>query len=513
VVVAALCSAALLLSWVKEGLPSPDEGYLWYGTLRTLAGEVPLRDFRSYEPGRYYWCAAWLLALGRAIAPLRIAVHLFYFLGLTCGLLALRLAGVGWPAVVAAGVVITAWTHKPYKLFEPALAMVAVLAGVELIIHPGYPAVVAAGVVVGAICFFGVNYGLYAGAALLGLTLLEAAKSNAIALVPGLGVYFAGALLGALPLIVMFACVRGFFAAFFERRVRAVAARGTFNLPLSVPWPWRPAPTAAGRLEWAGWRFIARFIGLYFLLLPAFSWSVAVWAVFASWSQIQANSALVAAAAVATFTLHHAFSRADLHHLSQSMPPVAIGLIALAGHGLGWLAVGPILGVGAALMILALHPRIERRRHRGSYVRYDVGGSALWIRQSSAELIDALKSLAEAHLDPGDPLLAVPTLAELLPILRRRSAVYDTYCVYPASERDQLRMLRSIDAEMVRLAFVSDETVDGRDELRFSHTHPLVWAQLEAEFERLELPALPLRFHVLYRDQPARSPNQVGHTH
>ncbi len=501
-VVAALCSAALLLSWLKEDLPSPDEGYLWYGTLRVLAGEVPLRDFRSYEPGRYYWCAGWLFVLGRGIVPLRIAVHVFFFLGLTCGLLALRLAGVGWPAVVVAGIVLTAWAHKPYKLFEPALAMVAVLAGVELIVHPGYPAVIAAGAVVGAISFFGVNYGLYAGAALLGLTVLEGAKSNSIALVPGLGAYFAGALLGALPLLIMFLCLRGFFAAFFERRVRAVLARGTSNLPLSVPWPWRPAPVAVDRLEWAGWRFIARFIGLYFVLLPAFSWSVVVWAVLASWPQIQADSALVAAAAVGAFSLHHAFSRADLHHLSQSISPVVIGLIALAGHGLGWLAVAPILGLGAALMILAVHPRIERYRHRGAYVRHDVGGSSLWIRRTSAELIDSLSRVAEERLDASDSLLMVPTLAELLPILRRRSAVYDTYCLYPASERDEQRMLRSIDEERVRLAFVSDEAVDGREELRFSRTHPLVWAKLEAEFEHLELPALPPRFHVLYRDRP-----------
>ena len=38
--------------------------------------------------------------------------------------------------------------------------MLAVLAGVVLITHPGYPAVLAAGIVAGAITFFGVDYGL-----------------------------------------------------------------------------------------------------------------------------------------------------------------------------------------------------------------------------------------------------------------------------------------------------------------------------------------------------------------
>ena len=504
--IAALCSTALLLSWAREGLPSPDEGYLWYGTLRTLAGEVPMRDFRSYEPGRYYWCALWMLALGRGVVSLRIAVHAFFFLGLTCGLLALRLAGIGWPAVVVAAIILAAWGHEPHKLFEPALAMLAVLAGVVLITHPGYPAVIAAGVVVGAITFFGVNYGLYAGAALLVLTLLEGLKTGSIEPLTGLGAYLAGALLGALPLLVMFACVRGTFAAFVERRVRAVVARRSSNLPLPLPWPWRPAPAAVARLKWSGWRFVGRFIGVYFMLLPAFAWSVAVWATIVPWSDVRANAALVAAAAVGSFNLHHAFSRADLHHLSSSMPPVVIGLIALAGHGFGWLLIAVLLGPGTAVMILVVHPRAQRYRHRSEYVRHDVGGSSLWIRQSSADLIDTLGSIAQDRLEPDDPLLAVPTLAELLPILRRRSAVYDTYCLHPAGEPEQRRMLRSIDEEQVRLALVRDDPVDGREELRFSRTHPLVWSHLNAAFETLELTALPAFYHVFYRDPPAKHP-------
>jgi hypothetical protein len=100
-------------------------------------------------------------------------------------------------------------------------------------------------------------------------------------------------------------------------------------------------------------------------------------------------------------------------------------------------------------------------------------------------------------------MLAVPTLVHLLPIFGRRSATYDTYCVYPASEREQQRMLRSIEDESVRLALVSDHPLDGRDDLRFSRTHPLVWTYLSAEFERLELPGLPRSFHVLCSEKRA----------
>ncbi len=485
-------------------MPTPDEGYLWYGALRTLAGEVPLRDFRSYEPGRYYWCALWMLGLGRGLVQLRVVVHTFYFLGLTSGLLALRSGGAGWPAVAAAAVILVAWEHKPYTLFEPALGMFAVLAGVLLILHPGYGSILMAGVCVGVVAFFGVNYGLYTGAALFGLTVLESLKTTSVALFPGIGAFALGALIGSLPLLVMFVCVRGVFTTFLERRVRAVAARRSSNLPLRVPWPWRQAPATVYGFGSSGIRLIeysiGKVVGLLFLLLPVFAWSVAIWVVISPWSEIQDHAALAAAAAFGAFNLHHAFSRADLFHLPQAMPALVLGVFALAGHGLDFIVPALLLGAATAVVVISTHPRIERRRHRSDYARHDIAGSPVWIRRSSAEFVDRLSAIVKARLRPGDPLLAVPVLAELLPILDRRSAVYDTYCVYPANAQEQERMLRSIDEQHVRLAFVSEYGVDGRDDLRFPNSHPLVWARIESEFERLEVAELPPTFNVFYRE-------------
>jgi hypothetical protein len=233
--------------------------------------------------------------------------------------------------------------------------------------------------------------------------------------------------------------------------------------------------------------------------LPLFAWPVAAWAVVAPWAEIEPRAAIVAAGAVATFGLHHAFSRADPVHLAQSIPPVILGLVALLsdGAGLGVLAV--LLGCATMATVLAIHPRVQRRRHPDAYVIRDVRGSPLWFTRRDAELLDAMRTAVERHLAPGDPLLAVPTVATLLPMLNRRSAVHDFFCVYPASESEQRLMLREIEEQRVALAVVRDLALDGRDDLRFERTHPAVWSHIRSEFESLELPGLPPDCHLFHR--------------
>ena len=87
---AVVLALALHLAFGDIDLNLADEGFLWYGVLRTLEGQVPLRDFQSYEPGRYYWCAAWCACFGTGVLALRGALALFQALGLFCGMSVLR---------------------------------------------------------------------------------------------------------------------------------------------------------------------------------------------------------------------------------------------------------------------------------------------------------------------------------------------------------------------------------------------------------------------------------------
>ena len=76
-VIAAGLTGLFFLAVGRVNFNPTEEGYLWYGTLRTAAGEVPIRDFQSYDPGRYYWCA-WLGEfLGHGVIGLRASVACF----------------------------------------------------------------------------------------------------------------------------------------------------------------------------------------------------------------------------------------------------------------------------------------------------------------------------------------------------------------------------------------------------------------------------------------------------
>jgi hypothetical protein len=89
-------------------------------------------------------------------------------------------------------------------------------------------------------------------------------------------------------------------------------------------------------------------------------------------------------------------------------------------------------------------------------------------------------------------------------VLGRVSPTWDTYLLYAEREPRQREMIAALDAQRVRWVLLTDVAVDGREELRFRNTHPLVWGHLVREFEAVPDVTLPRAHLFLRRRAPAR---------
>ena len=475
-----------------------DEGYLWYGTLCTVAGQIPIRDFRAYDPGRYYWCAFWSFVLGQRVFSIHFAAAIFQFVGMILGLLAIQsvVHNLWWVAFV--GIVFIMWMFPWYKAFEPCWAIASIFVGLVLIENPDPSNFFLAGAFVGLSVFIGVNHGLYNCLAFFFLIALIVFKLDSGLICWQVGYFVFGIILGVSPLIAMFVLIPNMAKSYLKRQVLVRIKRGTANLQLKIPWPWRPVPF---QFQWCNktGRF---FIRLFFLLFPACFIPVIIWTLIAPLDRIQANALAVAAAFTGVFYMHHAFSRADISHLSQSIHPLLIGFIAiLYRQPLGSLALVLLLGAGTLFCIVLPHnPYLKRRRMKNDYIRYTLGKDRLWLEKKQAMMLDAISKIVKDRVGTNETFFAVPMLVGLYPIFHKTAPMFDTFPVYPATADAQHKMLASIKANRVPLALVLDCPLDGRDDLRFCNTHPIVWNYLTSEFKKLNLVGIPNDYYVCYRE-------------
>jgi hypothetical protein len=504
-----------------------DEGFLWYGVVHTLQGQVPLRDFRSYDPGRYYWCAAWGVIFGDGFLALRLSCALFQAVGLTFGLLAARRAVSNRWMLVPIGLILAVWFFPPEKPFEAGIAMASVFAAVKLVEKPSAARHLAAGIAVGITGFFGRNLGLYSGLAFLALiTFLrwklggwsrktatefgEPRSGRAGTGVDGgwapgakeLGAWILGLLLGYAPMLFMIAVVPGFRASFIES-VLFYARQTSLNAPLPVPWPWT-IDLASTRL-WPALSGIG--LGLCFLLIPIFYLAAFVIAWRTRAADLGRRALLIAALFVGAIFAHHASVRSDVNHLAQCIHPLLLGLFAIplvfeseSVRTRASIAVAAGLFVLSALAIAPRQPIGHEIRARGTpnpFVPFDARGDTVWINRGKAQYLTALIAVIRQHVGPGEKLWIAPALLTLYPLLGRSSPVWDIYPAWRASSGEEARMLSEISS--VQWVLWVDQPSDDDDALQLSNSHPAVWKSLMDDFERLPVPGLPSSILFLRR--------------
>lgn len=479
-VIAGSLGLCMLLLRMRAPLGA-DEGYLWYGVQQLLHRRMPHRDFKSYEPGRYLWSAVLLGTFGPGLLPLRVATHLFFSVALTLALLVLREFQISWLAAVLVAVALASWAHPQHKQFEHGWLLLAWAAIAHALLLGSPKALALAGAATGLALFFGFNLFLYSGAALLaslGIAWFTGAGGLQL---PQLQALLAGGLLGLLPFALML-CSRGFAMRFYRRRIGSVLERGSANLPLPLPWPWRSVP--AQLRDMGNRRRAFQWIFVLMIVLPA---SVLVMLAWAPENFGRVAPGLLAAAALALCASHHAASRADAPHIAQSIGPLILLLVLLCAE-LAPVAGAALVAVLSAWLTWPLWARVRSAVAAGETRM--IGELAIHMPPAQASLFDRAEALCRDHASKRSGLFVAPAYPALYAALFRDSPVYDTFCLYPAQASQQQEMIDAMRANSVFSALVSNEPFDGREELRFSRTHPLIWTYLTSSYRRELAPEL-----------------------
>ncbi len=484
----------LLFFWQGDlGWNWSDEGLHWYQIRRVLHGETPSADLHAYAPGRYLWGALFAAVRPDSLLAVRFAAVPFMMLGLLAGLWVLRRQVVVLRDRVLLSLVLALWMFPHYKVYDGAVSLVAVAVAARLAEAPGRGNCLAAGAAAGVFGFIGENHALYSLAAFAMLLALIRFRDPKVRLIRAFSFLGAGFLMGLVPYGVM-ALLRPESGAILAERWAYLLSVRAGSLPTPVPWPWTL------RFQSPGWDFAAAFArGAGFVLIPLFLLGVFVRALRTGKGSPAAVVPSFPAAVVGLVYLRHAFSRPDPEHLAQGSAPFLLAAAAVAGgvprRWKPWVL--PLLLLYALVAVGAEHPGVQawREAKTSPRVPHPVGRDVLRLDANTVAGLEIADRVVKEMVTPGRTLLAMPALSMVYAVHDLPSPIRGTYFLFPSGERVERAMIAELEREAPSCAILGDFPIDGREELRFSRTHPVLWAWLMSRYE----PVLREPFWALYR--------------
>jgi hypothetical protein len=457
---------------------------MWYGAWRTKLGEVPLLDFQSYDPGRYYYLALMSRIFGDGIVGTRESLIVLQWIAISIGLLILRRAGASWSQVSLCGMSLAWWMWPDFKLVDSAFAALTVAAGVSLAKSPTRISCFATGAYAGIAAIFGRNHGVYAvvgfGAILLFLWWKESRPIHP-------GSFAAGIVLGYSPMLFAMVGIRGFLPAVLAS-IQVNVASGT-NVPLPIPWPWR--------LPYAGltWQASANqfFTGICYVLVYAGCGAALLYLIGSKWRGTDRQKFLLAAAVTSLAYLHQASVRADLGHLAEASPP---SLLLLAGvlapvkatwRVMAWIGVGVI----SWFSIGQVHALVQKIQSPEQWVLRTIDRDSIWVDRPNAAVLDAVLAFDRARNPSGGPVFLAPNLPTMYRVLCRKSPTWEIYFVLPATPAANAVSIRELASSGARYLILGDIPLDHRDDLRFRNTHPQLYDYIRLHYEEMPEATMP----------------------
>jgi hypothetical protein len=112
-----------------------------------------------------------------------------------------------------------------------------------------------------------------------------------------------------------------------------------------------------------------------------------------------------------------------------------------------------------------------------------VSGSELFVPQGSAQNIKLLRDLEQTYAPNGESFIATPFWPGAYALLERKSPMWEIYALFPRTEAFEQRELERIKTSRPKFIIVNDYPLDGRDDLRFKNTHPIIHKFILENFE------------------------------
>lgn len=473
-----------------------DAGYLWYGVQRVLHGEVPVRDFEAYDPGRYYWAAFCLwLCKANGIVAVRAATLAFSVFGLiSAGWLVMQGASGSkafrFMLSMLAVVVAAMWMVPWWKAYDAAISLILVVSLSLVLNNPVPQRFFLHGVVGGIAAVFGRNHGVYA---LLGCLiavpalLLCAHRPKWRRCIPA---WSLGVLLGFSPILLLMAFAPGFAGEFKHGIYYMLFELKSTNISLPIPWPW------SVHFTWANWQASLRswVIGVCFVSLPLFCLVGIV--VYAKRCIVTRGLPITAPVSVACVVmalpyLNVAFSRAEVGHLAQAILPAVMGVFVFPISGFARLVTHRIALVLLTCMTVyvtfPLHPGFVMRTE-SDWTPVKVQDDIVWMDPATAAQVKDIKALAATRFSKGCTLLAAPVWPGVYALLYVRSPVWEIYPLTRRADAFQRGEITRLRAVRTCLVLVDDIALDGREDLRYPNTHPLLWGYIVEHYREVASP-------------------------
>ena len=488
---------ALFMWQGNKGFNLWDEGFLWYGVQRVMLGEVPIRDFMAYDPGRYYWSAELMSLWGdNGIMALRGAVAIFQTMGLFVGLLmiARTVKKQSLFYLLLSAMTLAVWMFPRHKLFDISLSILLIGVLTFQLQNPTSRRYFFAGLCVGLIAIFGRNHGMYAVAGSLGVMLwLSIKRTEGPGLLKGFALWACGVAAGFTPILFMALLVPGFATAFLDS-IRFLFEVKATNLPLPIPWPWLVNFNTVP----LGESIRGVLVGLFFIATIIFGVLSIVWVLWQKFQNKHVSPALVAASFLALPYAHYAYSRADVGHLAQGIFPLLVGCLVL-------LATQPAkIKWPLALMLCTASLWVSHVFHPGwqchiskQCVNIEISGNNLQVDPGTASDIGLLRDLSNQYAPEGQSFIATPSWPGAYALLERKSPMWEIYALFPRSQAFEQAEIERIKIAKPGFALVFDLPLDGHDELRFRNTHPLIHQYILDNFQLL--PNSPNPAYQIYK--------------